>query len=136
MTDTKYEVYYLREEEWWQKQLPEVEKYIRDRTEQTEEIVKTVGFERLYDSFETTKNPRFKATCFVLLCIVIKKNISGNLPFYPLKVLYGKCPINYEGKWSISAIMHIAKDIPRDELVWLNSLPCHCSDFPYGYAPE
>lgn len=132
----KYEVYCLRDEEWWQKQLPKIEKYVDERPEATMEIIKAAGFSLLYETFVSAKAPELKASCFYLLCLLVKRDISGDLPFYPLRDLYLKCPINYELKWSVSAVMHIAKDIPRDELVWILSLPCPCSDFPHGYAPE
>lgn len=132
----KYEVFYLRDEEWWQKQLPKIERHANEKPEQTREIIEAAGFTLLYETFVSTKTPELKASCFYLLCLLAKKDISGNLPFHLLKDLYLKCPINYEMKWSISAVMHIAKDIPRDELVWILSLPCPCSDFPNGYAPE
>lgn len=116
--------------------LPVIERYAKAKPGQIQKILSALDFILLYNTFVSARSPRLKAACFYLLCLLIKKDFSGNLPFYPLKDLYLKCPLNYEPKWSISAAMHIAKFIPEREQAWILSLPCPHADFPEGYAPE
>lgn len=129
-------VYYQSEQEWWQSHLKRVEIYAKKHPDFVIKVARILGFERIYDCFDSTKIAELKAVAYYLAAVLAKTATDRHeISYLSLKRLYLLSPINAEESVWITTAMHVAK-VPEEEQAWLNSQPCPCETLPHGFAPE